>query len=380
MTQERAMETVSTTVPDTPRVFRLAYASRARPDMARGSVVSLVHHAVLRNRSDDVSGVLMSAKGVFLQWLEGPAESVCGLMSRIAADERHSDVTVLNAGWAQGRRFARWPMELSDEGLAAGCIGPVSGIAAPCDRDRAMAAFDHMTRAYRGQVAGKSAKSARPSEWSSVAAEFSDRLMSCSPDALPALPHVARTNLRARAQLIDDVCASFAQGWRDDLWSSAKVAIGLANLNGVWQRTGRVDEPAQCRHGAVIIVPPDSVEVLGAVVKADLLRDAGFSVQLVMEPDIESSFAALERSGRAPIIVTGPRVGLTGEAARSARFAELLRQRFPDRTIHLGGRASGPLCDCAERVGLPRADTGAHPAKDVEWLVMQAIATLASRR
>ncbi|MGD1884598.1 MAG: BLUF domain-containing protein [Paracoccaceae bacterium] len=79
-------------------MFRLAYASRPVRKITHRSVVSLLAAAVASNRRRHVSGVLFSGESVFLQWLEGPAADVCGLMSRISQDARRTDATVLSAG------------------------------------------------------------------------------------------------------------------------------------------------------------------------------------------------------------------------------------------------------------------------------------------
>ena len=135
------MEHVAIPVPDDGRVFRLAYASRPVRKMTHTSVVSLTDAAAVSNRRRRVSGVLFSGEGGFLQWLEGRAGDVCGLMSRISQDTRHTDVTILSAGWLPNRRFARWPMQLADQSLTELPIAQLLG-APPYDMDRATIAFD----------------------------------------------------------------------------------------------------------------------------------------------------------------------------------------------------------------------------------------------
>lgn len=365
------MEHVIIPVPDGSRVFRLAYASRMKGEMEHGSVVNLADEASVSNRRNHVSGVLFSGQGVFLQWLEGPADDVCSLMSRISADPRHHDVTVLSAGWTHARRFPRWPMQLAEPPLADGIVQHPR-VASPYNVDCAMIAFDRAADDYRQQAANLTVP---PSE----IIRFAECLITCDSDALPMLPPPAQGDLRARAQLVDDVCATFAQGWQADRWSSTEIVVGLVHLNRLWQRAGRVAEPVRTRHDAAIVVPPGSREVLGAIVKADLLRASGTSVRLVLEAEAEATFAAVSQSDPSMIIVPGPRVGLSGDAARAAAFAERLHARFPGLPIHLGGRASGPLCDLPDRFGFRRDVSGAIPARNVEWLALRALADLRSR-
>lgn len=369
------MERLKIEVPKGPRVFRLAYASRASTKVRRPTVIRLAADAATHNLKSGISGVLFSRNGIFLQWLEGPADEVCALMSRISADRRHRDVSILSAGWIPARRFSRWPMQLADASLAPVAIHPAAkplGIT-PFDAECAMIAFDRAAQDYRYQ-------SQEPSLYACEPIRFAEDLVRCEPAQLPGLPARAQVSLRARAHLVDDVCAAFAGAWQDDVWSSAEIAIGLAHLNCLWQRAGRAPEPLCARSQTAVVVPPGSGEILGAIVKADLLRTAGFGVKMVLEPDLKTSIAALSRVACKTVVVAGPRVGLAGDIKRADSFAEIVRQRFPDLAVHLGGRVSGSLCDWPERLAWRRDATGALPASSVEWLAMSALATVPTER
>jgi len=362
------MEHVAIPVPDDRRIFRLAYASRSTADMAHPAVVALADDAAAHNRRNHVSGVLFAENSLLLQWLEGPAEDVCALMSRISTDPRHKDVAVLSAGWLSARRYPAWPMQLADGGLARDAARSHEG-KSPYDTDHAMAAFDSAAQSYRRHLHNDGSSPF----WTP---EFARQLIRCDSAHLPPLPGPANDNLRTRARLVDEVCETFAQAWRDDVWSLAQIAIGMAHLNCLWQRAGRAPEPFQSRHSAVVVVPPGSGEILGAIVTADLLRATGTTVHMVLEPDTEASVAALSRSACEPIIVAGPRLGLSGDAERASAFAERVQALFPGRAVHVGGCASGPLSECPERFGFSRDLTGAMPARDVEWLALTALAAL----
>ena len=365
------MEQVAIPVPDDGRVFRLAYASRPVRKMTHTSVVSLTDAAAVSNRRRRVSGVLFSGEGVFLQWLEGPAADVCGLMSQISQDNRHTDVTVLSAGWMPKRRFARWPMQLADQSLTELPIAQLVGTP-PYDVDRATIAFDQAAESYR-KVAFDVAN------WSDRAADLAESLIVNEQGMLPVLPSQAQTEVKYRAQLVDDICEAFSQGWRQDIWSSAQISIGLANLNGLWQRAGRVPEPVYTRQSTSIVVPPGSREVIGAIVKADLLRAAGTSVSVLLEADAETTFEAISQFSPTAVVVTGSRADLAGEQERSNAFAERVHARFPDLPILVGGRSSGPLCECPARVGFGR-DSCTLRAGYVEWLALKALTVLSSQQ
>ncbi|AHM04515.1 hypothetical protein roselon_02170 [Roseibacterium elongatum DSM 19469] len=358
--------------PDGQRIFRLAYSSRAAAGLQRREVVTLAAQSETKNRRNGVSGVLISSKDTFLQWLEGPADDVCALMARITADPRHRDISVLSAGWMPTRRFPGWPMRLAeppvqDDSLPGAVLGPRGGA---LDVDQAMIAFEHAAHGHRRRMR-------RDLNGGGTPVSLAEQLVRCGSDSLPNLPPPARKDLRTRAQLVDEVCAAFAKGWQDEVWSTAEIAVGLGHLNCLWQRLGRSPLPLRDQGSVAIVVPPGNFEILGAVVKADLLRAAGMSVQLVLEGDIEATLATLSRTDPASIVIAGPRVGLASDADRTAELAHRIKARIPDRPVHVGGRAGGALCDWPARLGFRRDATGPLPASDVEWLALSVMAWMA---
>ncbi|MEM6745535.1 MAG: BLUF domain-containing protein, partial [Pseudomonadota bacterium] len=256
--------------PESDQVFRLTYTSRAAAEMPRGAVVSLARDAAANNLRTEVTGVLLADAGVFVQWLEGPKAHVDALMARIAADPRHRDVSVLSAGWAAERRFPDWPMQLAGTGLTQGDVRTAAG--PPVDADGAMRAFDRAA-ALRSRAAAAIERNALDAAADVEA--FAERLASCTATQLPKFPPLVLEDLGRRARWVDEVCGIFARGWRDDVWSSAEVVLGLAHLNRLWQRAGRVPEPVRPLDRAAVVVPPGSQEMIGAIVKADLLRAGG---------------------------------------------------------------------------------------------------------
>jgi hypothetical protein len=294
-------------------------------------------------------------------------------MSRIAVDSRHRNVTLLSAGWVPERRYAGWPMLLTENlpspisVARAGSGSPWS----PCDLDRAQVAFDKLAEEHRHR---RERESLKP-----LIEDFASSLIQSPSDTLPDLPSEARRSLRARADVVDCTCALFADGWQKDIWCGAEIAIGLAHLNCLWQRAGRIREP-ECERGRVAVaVPPGSHEILGAIVKADLLRSAGFSVRMVLEKDTEAYLRALSESGISPIIVAGPRVGLYGDEERAQRFAEMLQARCPDQSVHLSSRSGAPLDDWPARLAFRHHQARGLSAVAVEWLGLAALSTLAQR-
>lgn len=361
--------------PESDQVFRLAYTSRAVAKMPRDAVVCLARDAAANNRRTEVTGVLLADAGVFVQWLEGPKAHVDALMARIATDPRHRDVSVLSAGWAAERRFPDWPMQLAGSGLTPDDVRTTAG--PPVDADRAMRAFDRAA-ALRSRAAAAIQRNASDAAAADVE-EFAERLATCASTQLPEFPTLVLEDLGRRARWVDAVCGIFARGWQDDVWSSAEVVLGLAHLNCLWQRAGRVPEPIRPLGRVAVVVPPGSHEMIGAIVKADLLRAGGTSVRIVLEPDPDAALGALTEAADRAIIVAGPRVGLSRDAERAAVFADRARDLFGDREVLAGGRAFGPLCAWQDRWALARARLDGEPAggpKSAEVLARRALAHL----
>jgi hypothetical protein len=103
-------------------LYRLIYRSReviARsiphtgPDAGAGiqrAVRAIVSTARNHNKDANVTGALLFTEAGFVQVLEGPRDIVERTFERIAADPRHTDVTVLSFTPALRRSFPDWPM------------------------------------------------------------------------------------------------------------------------------------------------------------------------------------------------------------------------------------------------------------------------------
>lgn len=88
---------------------QLIYASRpfGFDDLALDSILASARR---NNVRDDITGALICREDLFMQLLEGPEEHVLAAFSRIAADDRHTDVNKLWSGEADARLFPEWAM------------------------------------------------------------------------------------------------------------------------------------------------------------------------------------------------------------------------------------------------------------------------------
>ncbi len=92
------------------RLFDLQ--SHATADPSTTDLDLLVNRARARNRSLDVTGMLLFEDGCFLQTLEGPPDALGALWSSIKQDDRHNQIEVLSEHLVSARLFSDWDLLL----------------------------------------------------------------------------------------------------------------------------------------------------------------------------------------------------------------------------------------------------------------------------
>ena len=98
-------------------LIRLVYASRAvfKPVPVKQGVEPSVGRILMQSRRNNahasIGGVLYFGDGYFFQALEGERQAVNRAYQRIAADTRHSEVTILSLKTVSERFFADWSMK-----------------------------------------------------------------------------------------------------------------------------------------------------------------------------------------------------------------------------------------------------------------------------
>lgn len=91
-------------------LVRLMYASRAASPVDPEELSAILRQSKTRNPEAGITGVLCWSGGHFIQVLEGGRAAINALYNRIAADPRHTDVTLLTYEEIAERRFAGWSM------------------------------------------------------------------------------------------------------------------------------------------------------------------------------------------------------------------------------------------------------------------------------
>ncbi|OEE61791.1 BLUF domain-containing protein [Enterovibrio norvegicus] len=91
-------------------MFRLIYASAATIEFSESKLMQLLGKARAHNAGNNISGLLLYAKGNFFQILEGEQQAVERLYCQIQQDDRHTSVVVLERSEITKRVFPDWSM------------------------------------------------------------------------------------------------------------------------------------------------------------------------------------------------------------------------------------------------------------------------------
>ena len=91
---------------------RVIYVSE-KTDVSDGTLKDIIASSKKNNPKEDVTGCLLSGSNSFLQLLEGPAEFINTLYSKISLDNRHKKVITLCDEKIDERLFLSWSMKLA---------------------------------------------------------------------------------------------------------------------------------------------------------------------------------------------------------------------------------------------------------------------------
>ena len=96
-------------------MYQLTYASTADEVVTISLVEDIVSKAKKNNEKHNITGFLLFNSGFFLQCLEGDITSVNKIFSKIVADKRHYNTTILSYNQISERAFPYWTMALASE-------------------------------------------------------------------------------------------------------------------------------------------------------------------------------------------------------------------------------------------------------------------------
>ena len=91
---------------------RVVYVSE-KTDVSDTTLKDIIAYSKKNNPEEDVTGCLLSGSNSFLQLLEGPADFIDILYSKISKDNRHGNVVTLCDEKIDERLFLSWSMKLA---------------------------------------------------------------------------------------------------------------------------------------------------------------------------------------------------------------------------------------------------------------------------
>ncbi len=104
----------------TNQFYRLTYSSRIEMSpverLRRTEIEKILASARRNNLKNDVTGALLVTDRGFVQVLEGGKAAIEETFTRIKADPRHSNITVLASEPVAERGFSGWPLAYIDAG------------------------------------------------------------------------------------------------------------------------------------------------------------------------------------------------------------------------------------------------------------------------
>lgn len=88
----------------------LIYVSSAAKPLSEQEIQDLLAAAQTKNERLQITGLLVYRTGNFIQYIEGPEDSIQSLYQSICKDLRHRDMKVLDEGTVDARLFGDWRM------------------------------------------------------------------------------------------------------------------------------------------------------------------------------------------------------------------------------------------------------------------------------
>ena len=94
-------------------LHEILYCSLLAPDQPTEIVGQIVSQARARNATEGITGLLVFDGMRFCQHFEGPRKQVLGLLNRLEADPRHTEMRVVYEGELAERRYRHFEMGLA---------------------------------------------------------------------------------------------------------------------------------------------------------------------------------------------------------------------------------------------------------------------------
>lgn len=319
----------------------LLYRSRAIKAFNDLELQQLINAARIRNQAEGLTGLLVYHEGRFLQWLEGPADSLHRVWCSIRNDNRHMDIALLGESSIEVRRFGNSSMALSNQHAGANdlCSDEVamspemfeSVFQAPEIRPSALGGFAPRETLYPTTLSQPASLLGDPSRVALTdlllgaivpklvskhvgveptrlvldphAPELAHLLVAAHPDEAFALIDSLRADGRSLAKLcaglFEPTARALGDLWERDDCSELDLTLGLAHLQVALRRINLTAEstdlllprPADIPHAVLVAPSPHETHALGSAISSEVFWRAGWDVHC----EYPDSDAALSR-------------------------------------------------------------------------------------
>lgn len=95
-------------------MHRIVYISEATRPLTRPELNQIIVTSRRNNAREDLTGLLLYHQQRFFQVLEGPTRTLQTCLARIAGDNRHHGIQIIDRAAASERAFPQWQMGLAE--------------------------------------------------------------------------------------------------------------------------------------------------------------------------------------------------------------------------------------------------------------------------
>lgn len=314
----------------------LTYKSIATASSRPGDLDLLASKARARNRSLDVTGMLLFEDGCFLQTIEGPQAAVSALWTSIQRDERHDHIEVLTEHMAAARLFSDWNLLL--DGRFAGLPREAAKAAkAP------PAVAKHVARLV--ELAFKADDLAM----GILIADFAEQ--GWTSDAILTL-------------LIEPAARALGDAWLDDRCSELDLTIGLSMLQLAGHAVRYIPSAQSIRNSRyriLLATAPGESHMLGPTLLVDQFLAGGWQVDMAFPESEEALTNQINAQHPDAVDISlsdaMPRQHAIDQLRTTVEHSRLIVSEHPT-VVSVGGRLFAEAAATALSVGADHARKG----------------------
>ncbi|ULB10796.1 BLUF domain-containing protein [Cereibacter azotoformans] len=343
------------------------YRSLAAPSLTMGDLIDIVEASRRRNAELQITGALFYADGRFLQWLEGPADAVNGLLDGILRDGRHSGFELLAKEPATERRFSGWHMQLScpesdlrslgitdgrqivavgrsllpegTDSLSFDRIATVGHFLSDVCAARSLASeMDEGTATIYPLHDGPARRSAR----AEAVARLCDLLLADPLGRIAEIESLLRAHAPTAADFarLYETCAErMLRDLAEDRTTRLRLTLACSALQMVLRRIHHLPDPQNSVGAVTVTAVPGQTPILEAALAGEMLRAAGWSTSILHPESAEDLIGRLRATRTATLVVAPSLLEGTDHDRETLRLIAALRARrdLPEQRILIGG-------------------------------------------